>query len=656
MGLSKFSFGQNLDSLWQVYKDKKRSDTSRLKAINEIAWSYANTNPDTAIVIAQQQLKLANTLPYNNVRYWIADGLNNIAYSYKAKSNFPKALEYYLKALKIIEETNNRMGIHIIYYNIGNVYLFQSDYKKALEYFTKSSIIAEEIKYAIGMADCYRNIGNIYSRQANYLKALKYLLKGLSVAEKSGYIPSIGYCYNDIGEIHRVQGNYTKALDYYFKALKINKEFKNNRSLATNYINLGLIYNSLTDYNKAIQFSDSALQICKKIGDIDGERYAYDNLATAYSKTGRYKLAFDCHVQFKTLSDSIFNKENNNLLGDIKTNFELEKKEAEIKAEQAIKDAVTTEQKQKQYIVLILISFLLILVAFFSVFMYRRFKIIQKQKLIIEQKEMDAQRQNIIISEQKHLVEEKQKEITDSINYAQRIQQAILPPMEFITQYLPTNFILFKPKDIVAGDFYWGENIGDLFFIAAADSTGHGVPGAMVSVVCSNALNRTLKEFKLTDPGKILDKTRDLVIETFEKSTSEVKDGMDISLLCIDYKNKSVLWSGANNSLWYIQDNELKEIKADKQPIGKTDYPKPFTTHKIEFKKNTTFYLFTDGFADQFGGPKGKKFKYKQFSDLLIKNNNLSLIQQAEIINNAFSYWKGDLEQVDDVCVIGIKI
>ncbi len=253
-------------------------------------------------------------------------------------------------------------------------------------------------------------------------------------------------------------------------------------------------------------------------------------------------------------------------------------------------------------------------------------------------------------------VKEKQREITDSINYAKRIQEAILPSFDFIKSHVPNSFIYYRPKDIVAGDFYWAEKVGDKFFIAAADCTGHGVPGALVSVVCYNALNRTIKEFKQTETGKILDKTRDLVLETFEKSTSDVKDGMDISLLCIDSKNKKIEWSGANNPLWYIQDKEFKEIKADKQPIGKSDYPKPFTTHQLEYKENTTLYLFTDGFADQFGGPNGKKFKYKQFSDLLLKNNNLSQIQQSDLINKAFSDWKGELEQVDDVCVIGINI
>ena len=269
----------------------------------------------------------------------------------------------------------------------------------------------------------------------------------------------------------------------------------------------------------------------------------------------------------------------------------------------------------------------------------------------------------------KKIVEEHQKDIIDSITYAKRLQDAILPPTKFINQYVPENFVLYKPKDIVAGDFYWAESVGDLFFIAAADSTGHGVPGAMVSVVCSNALNRTLKEFKETETGKILDKTRDLVVETFEKSANEVKDGMDISLLCIDKKNNTVCWSGANNPLWYIcsanekavsssavENRQLVEVKADKQPIGKTDNQTKFTSHKLNCATGTIFYLFTDGYADQFGGPNGKKFKYKAFGELLLKNVNLSMEEQSSALDKAFEDWKGNLEQVDDVCVIGIKL
>jgi len=185
----------------------------------------------------------------------------------------------------------------------------------------------------------------------------------------------------------------------------------------------------------------------------------------------------------------------------------------------------------------------------------------------------------------------------------------------------------------------------------------------MVSVVCSNALNRAVKEFDLTDTGKILDKITDLVLETFEKSSTEVRDGMDISLLSIKYKVSGTItdvtkiqWSGANNPLWYFQNDKLIEIRADKQPIGKSIYRKPFTTHTIEYKPNTEFYLFTDGYADQFGGPKGRKFMYKRFMEKLTETLSTEPKKQHENLNNAFENWKGNLEQVDDVTVIGIRI
>ncbi len=225
---------------------------------------------------------------------------------------------------------------------------------------------------------------------------------------------------------------------------------------------------------------------------------------------------------------------------------------------------------------------------------------------------------------------------------------------------------MYKPKDIVAGDFYWLHTIqlenenhqisNSIILIAAADSTGHGVPGAMVSVVCSNALNRAVNEFNLIDTGKILDKTRELVLETFSKSDEEIKDGMDISLLSINKQTGKICWSGANNPLWYIQNNKLIEIKPDKQSIGKTDDEKPFTTHVIELNKGDVFYLMTDGYADQFGGEKGKKYKHKQLQENLLMANNLSLEDQKEKLTFSFEDWKNNLEQVDDVTIIGIRV
>lgn len=281
------------------------------------------------------------------------------------------------------------------------------------------------------------------------------------------------------------------------------------------------------------------------------------------------------------------------------------------------------------------------------------------QKLEVEKQRDYANHEHQIAEEQKLIVQEKNKEIMDSINYAKRIQLAILPPDELVSKYLPDNFILYLPKDVVAGDFYWFEPLADRILIAAADCTGHGVPGAMVSVVCHNSLNRAVREFGLKDPGEILDKTTDLVIKTFERSNEEVKDGMDIALISIpisDGEKKVISYAGANNSLYYISNGELREIKANKQPVGKYADRKPFTTQEITLSKNDMVYLYSDGYADQFGGPKGKKLKYKALKDLLMTNANESMIDQRKALQFSFDEWKADFEQIDDVCVIGVRI
>lgn len=274
----------------------------------------------------------------------------------------------------------------------------------------------------------------------------------------------------------------------------------------------------------------------------------------------------------------------------------------------------------------------------------------------------DSEDYELELEEKNFLINQKNIEIIDSINYAKRLQEAILPPLEEITEHLPDSFVLYKPKDIVAGDFYFADHKGDHFFIAAADCTGHGVPGAMVSVVCSNALNRAVIELELTDPGEILDKVTELVCGTFKKSHNAVSDGMDISLCAFNLKTKEVKWAGANNPLWFVstsgieEDGILQEITANKQSVGKSDYLKPFTTHQLKLNKGDVLYLFTDGYADQFGGPRGKKFKYKQLSDLLVAIYKKPISEQKILLNDAFENWMGSHEQVDDVCIIGIRL
>lgn len=267
------------------------------------------------------------------------------------------------------------------------------------------------------------------------------------------------------------------------------------------------------------------------------------------------------------------------------------------------------------------------------------------------------------------LLIEKTKEIVDSINYAKRLQEAILPSRDFIKGHFPESFILYSPKDIVAGDFYWFEEIEDFLYIAVADCTGHGVPGAMVSVVCNNALNKAVIEEGLRDPGEILDRASDLVTSRFN-SSSNVKDGMDISFCRIDKKKRELAYSGAYSPIYLVnqltdvnaelkfrsETHWLKEIKANKQPIGSYEHRTKFDTHKLELEENQALYLFSDGYYDQFGGEKGKKFKTANFKRLLLKIHGNPMSSQIKSLSDSLEEWKGDFEQVDDICVIGLKI
>ncbi len=260
---------------------------------------------------------------------------------------------------------------------------------------------------------------------------------------------------------------------------------------------------------------------------------------------------------------------------------------------------------------------------------------------------------------QNEIIKEKNKSITDSINYALKIQSAILPSLSKFSDLLKENFVFYKPKDIVAGDFYFLEKFNGDIYVAVADCTGHGVPGAMVSVICSNALGYVIHDSKITSPGKILDEVTEIVTKKFESSPDGIKDGMDICLCKINLKERKLEYAGANNALYFIRESskEIECIPPNKQPIGQFDYRVPFVTHELNLEKNDIIYLFTDGFADQFGGENGKKLKSKLFKDLLwkLQENGKDLHNQGYFLDNFFEDWKGNNEQVDDVCVIGIR-
>ena len=268
----------------------------------------------------------------------------------------------------------------------------------------------------------------------------------------------------------------------------------------------------------------------------------------------------------------------------------------------------------------------------------------------------EEDKQKALLKEQKRIIEKKNLSINDSINYALKIQSSLLPSEGSFSLLFDDFFILYKPKDIVSGDFYWMEQLGDDIFFAVADCTGHGVPGALVSVICSNALNRVVKEMQMRNTGEILDHVTEVVTEHFSKGDERMRDGMDIAFCRINLKTMLLEYSGANNPIYIVSNNEFESLPSSRQPIGEFPNRKNFTSIEYHLKPGDQVYLFSDGYADQFGGPAGKKFRTQTFRKLIKTAANLPMNDQRILLEKSFEEWRNDLDQVDDVCVLGIRI
>jgi tetratricopeptide (TPR) repeat protein/serine phosphatase RsbU (regulator of sigma subunit) len=585
----------------------------------------------------------------------IGESLNNIGFIYQLRGDINRSLDYYLRAIKIFELINDKKNEAYLINNIAFLYQGQGDTTKALECYLKSLKLAQKINDKPGISGAYNNLAVIALNKGDAVKALDYSQKSLAIRRQTGDKKGVSASLNNIGSAYEKMddinnGDYSRALKYYLEAFEIRKSIADKNAVARSYNSIGNIYFKQKNYPKSLEFGNEGYKLCKELGFPIQISASAKLLYKIYKQINKPANALEMHEVFIHMRDSINNEETRKSSTKKQFQYEYDKKvtaDSVRTIEEKKTVAIQLKQEQTQRYALYGGLFLVLI---FAGFMFNRFKVTQKQKLVIEQ--------------QKYIVEEKQKEIVDSITYAKRLQEAILPAEIHWSQNFKNGFVFYKPKDLVAGDFYWLEKVNDLVLFAVADCTGHGVPGALVSVVCSNALNRSVLEFGITNPGKILDKTRELVIATFEKSGEEVKDGMDISLCCLNTKTKELLWAGANNPLWYLsspfekgaEGDLMQEIKADKQPIGKYALQTPFTTHAVQLNTGDTLYLFTDGMADQFGGAQGKKFKYKRLKELLLNNKASTMDEQKAILESAFNAWKGELEQVDDVCVIGVRL
>lgn len=672
---------KKIDSLETVLKTAA-VDTLKANICNDLSRAYLSKSPDKAESYANTALDLSKKInfkkgeasAYNNIGVinWQKGDYNmahenftqaltiflamndkagaakcygNIGLIHRATGDFSLALTYQFKSLKLREELGDEEGMAKNYSAIGNIYDSQNNHSLTIFYHTKALKLWEKLNNRAGVAGSYINIGNVYWDQKMGSLALFNYLKSLVLYDSLKDDMGLSTCYLNIGMIYDGQGKYTESVNYINKALEIKQRIKDNSGVSIAYINIAETLMHMKRKAEAMEYLNKALVLCKAINRKEGLKIVYNTMAQISAEQGDFKNAYNYQLLYGEMKDSLYKEGSNKVMAEMQTKYESEKKEKEIAL--LTKDSqIQSLQLNKSKLGMIVLGIAVLLILAIAALFYNRSKLKQRANQLLEHR-------NTEITLQK-------KEITDSINYAKRIQESILPPLDVWKKILPDSFIFYRPKDIVSGDFYWIEQKNDVVCFAAVDCTGHGVPGALMSVVGFNLLTQAINEVHLTKPSEILKHLDAGVTKTLRQSEEGkgVKDGMDLSLCSFNRNTLELQYAGAFNSLYFIRDGILKEIKADKFPIGVNTNGKvdEYTNHVIQLQKGDSVYLYSDGYADQFGGPLGKKFKYNQLKEMLIAISSMNVDQQQQIIGERFDQWKSGLEQVDDVLVIGLMV
>lgn len=574
---------------------------SEIDELNSSAWEIRRTDLRQSFDLAIKTKEASDILEYKK---GIADSSKVLGYCYWRFSDYSLSLTNSLKALKIYKELNALKDEADTLNSIGAVYMFQNEHVKRLDCNMQCLNIRQRVGDKEGVSGSQNNIGETYFEMGDADNAIKWFYESLNNVDSSEQIKA--WATHNLGKVYKFKGNIESAKEYFIKSLKISDAVKYDVLSAVSNLELSVLLFELKDFRDAEKFAHSAFEIAERVGSKEEGKKALNIISQIKEYTGDLEGALKFYKKHHLAHIEIFNELNAQRIRDIEFQYEIERitKAAEI-------ERLKTAELQSAY----------------------------------EE-----------IEHQKALLEHRNREIIDSIKYAQRIQQALLKDEEHVSKHLPPHFILYKPKDIVSGDFYWVLEKNSHLYIAVADCTGHGVPGAFLTMLGTSYLNEITSRDDLPSPAQILDDLRMKFVKELG-ADGETKDGMDISMIRINYKTFEILWAGANNPLWIIRKgiDEVYEIKGDKQPIGLSHSPILFTDHALKLDRNDSVFLFTDGFADQFGGPRGKKFKYKQLKELLLSNNDLPLDQQKQKLETAFLEWSGALEQVDDVCVIGVR-
>ena len=583
-----------------------------------------------------------------------------------------KAIKLTNELLILAESYDSTSIIEYCYQLLGEAYFYQEKYEHSLQYFKKYLSTQIEKDNQSGIGSAYNNLGIVYRALDKYTEAIECYKESLVINNLLNDTSGISSNYNNLGVLHEHLNLFSQAKKYYTKSLEIELKLNDIEGISTSYLNLGGIHLKLKNYKKAVQFCLKSIDICEKFGLNHSLELNYEILYKTYKEINEDAKALLYLEKFYELKNKRVNKESSKQIAELELKYQTNKKEKEIQLLQK-------QKRQKTIINFIGLAILLIFIFLGFILIrinklrHRNNQVLsaknketlqQKEEIEAQRDEIEAQRDQIQkqsdLSElQTNKILKQNKDITDSIEYAKHIQIALFPDKITLQKELRNGFCLFKPKDIVSGDFYWVGKAHNKSIIVASDCTGHGVPGAFMSIIGINFLNDIVNNEQITMPNEILNELRKRIIKTMVHANriEESKDGMDISLIAIDYDKMKLEYAGAYNHLYYVHGHMLNTIKADRMPVGVSEKSiAPFTNHVIDIEKGDIFYMFTDGYADQFGGPNRKKFRVGNLRELILEIHEKDMVDQKRALFESFINWKGKEPQVDDMLAIGIKI
>lgn len=621
---------------------------------------------DTAVTLAKKHKKdkqLAEAVIVLGNDYWYLGDTD-------------KSMKLYLQSLKIREKIKDVRGIGISKYNISLLFNALGNNEESIRYGKESIEQFQSPDLVDDLCIGYIHLTNLYNEMDSTEKAKLYFKKAellLPKLKDNGVIASF---YLQKGAYFKNDENLDSALINYKTSLQYDSLANNTYGMTAVLNNIGLLYAQMDQMQKAIYYTEKSAELSILHNIKLSLKYSYGNLADYHAEIGEFEKSCSYMRKYDELNRQLYSEDNQRIGNEMEAKFQDEKKmliiekqqkEGEAKDAKIAQQDEETKRKNQQ---LIFIGVGLVLMLFITINIFRNLQRKKRDNALIT-----AQKEEII--HQKEELQEKHNEIKDSIDYAKRIQTALLTSDEFWNEISTDHFVLFQPKDVVSGDFFWAFQAetteGKLAIWCAADCTGHGVPGAFMSMLGISFLNEIVVERKVTDAVSILEMLRERIINALIQKKAEIKqrDGMDIAL-CVWNKSTNILeYAGANNPLWILRRNKgqgtgdkgeentttLLEFKPDKMPVGQYgDELEPFTKQSIQLEKGDIIYTFSDGYADQFGGPNGKKLRSANFKNLLLECSNLTGSEQKTILAEKFSSWKGKIEQIDDVCVIGVRI